>query len=588
MEYNIKQAYLVEPEKVVFALDVGTRNIVGVVCYPEEDNLRILDLETKEHRQRDMIDGQIHHVERVSQTVIQVKNNLEERLGFQLNRVSVAAAGRALKTVKVKSGKEMAPDHRITSEEVSHLELEAAEKAKQELSREEPHFSSGYYCVGYTTVQYFLDEHPISSLISQQGRYIEVEVLATFLPATVVDSLLTVVDKAELTLHSLTLEPIAAAQALIPPEYRHLNLALVDIGAGTSDIAITSQGSIIAYAMVPEAGDEITEKLADYYLLDFQSAEKLKLQLSQGYSTLQVADIIGNTREVSREELLETVQPVIQQLAGNIASAITYFNRSSPRALFCIGGGSQTPLLREKLSEIMEIPLERIAVRDYNSLNRILHEGSELKGPECVTPYGIALSSLKEQFFGFSYVSVNGKVVRLLETEPTTIGKVLLTAGYNPRALIGLRGPSLHINVDGEEKVFPGKPGDNACIWLNGEAATLESVVKPNDEIVIEAAQEGEKPEVTVEDVLDDDRSSGIFLKGARVEIPYTILVNEKPAEPSTRLSDGDRVQTKELGTLHELSQLTEIDFSNKQIRVNGKEADLSYRLQPGDRIDWE
>lgn len=57
---------------------------------------------------------------------------------------------------------------------------------------------------------------------------------------------------------------------------RRLNVALVDIGAGTSDIAITDQSTVIAYGMVPTAGDEITEALSDYYLLDFPVAETVK------------------------------------------------------------------------------------------------------------------------------------------------------------------------------------------------------------------------------------------------------------------------------------------------------------------------
>ena len=73
---------------------------------------------------------------------------------------------------------------------------------------------------------------------------------------------------------SLTLEPIAALTVAIPPQMRLLNLALVDIGAGTSDIAVVQRETIVAYAMVPVGGDEITERLAAEYLLDFNTAEK--------------------------------------------------------------------------------------------------------------------------------------------------------------------------------------------------------------------------------------------------------------------------------------------------------------------------
>ncbi len=63
----------------------------------------------------------------------------------------------------------------------------------------------------------------------------------------------------------------------IPENYRLLNIALVDIGAGTSDISVTRDGSIIAYGMIPFAGDEITELIVQSYLVDFNTAEQIKL-----------------------------------------------------------------------------------------------------------------------------------------------------------------------------------------------------------------------------------------------------------------------------------------------------------------------
>ena len=585
----MKTPYVVKPENLIFALDVGTRTVVGVICHPEGENLKVLDVEIEEHPQRDMLDGQIHQIEGVTRTVKKVKSTLEKRLGCNLEKVSVAAAGRALKTVKVTVGRDISGQTRIGTEEISQLELEGAQKAQNQLfsSEESPGNASSYYCIGYTTVKYLLDGHPISSLVSQKGHHMEAEVLATFLPDTVVDSLLTVIEKAGLTLHSLTLEPIAAIQALIPPEYRHLNLALIDIGAGTSDIAITNRGSIIAYAMVPLAGDEITEMLAHHYLLDFATAEKLKMELSQEHYVYNVTDIIGNTREVSLEELKEVISPAITELTQYISKNIIHYNHNSPSALFCIGGGSRTPGLQKEFAETLGLPLERVAIRESSMLNRIIDENNYISGPEGVTPLGIALSALREKFFGFSYVTVNGKVIRLLETEPTTVGKCLLAAGYHPRDLVGLKGPSLQITINGEEKQFPGKPGENANLLLNQKTASLETTVKPNDEITVEKAQKGKAPEITVED-LQVEKGAYIFLNGTRVYIPSRILVNGEEASYDRILAPGDEVKTKELGTLEDLSQLTEIDFSQtNELTVNGERVALTYRLQPEDQVEW-
>ena len=79
------------------------------------------------------------------------------------------------------------------------------------------------------------------------------------------DGLYSAVELAGLHVASLTLEPIAAINMAIPEKFRLLNIALVDVGAGTSDISIVKDGSIIAFGMIPLAGDEVTEAIAKVF-----------------------------------------------------------------------------------------------------------------------------------------------------------------------------------------------------------------------------------------------------------------------------------------------------------------------------------
>ena len=67
----------------------------------------------------------------------------------------------------------------------------------------------------------------------------------------------------------MTLEPIAAINVAIPEKFRLLNIALVDVGAGTSDICITKEGTIVAYGMIPMAGDAVTDVIVQAHLVDF-------------------------------------------------------------------------------------------------------------------------------------------------------------------------------------------------------------------------------------------------------------------------------------------------------------------------------
>ena len=122
------------------------------------------------------------------------------------------------------------------------------------------------------------------------------QVIATFLPRQVIDSMQSALQDSALEMRALTLEPIAAINVLIPPTMRHLNIVLVDIGAGTSDIAITRSGTVVAYGMVPVAGDEITEAISQKFLLDFNVAERIKREATSG-KNLVFDDILGANRQ---------------------------------------------------------------------------------------------------------------------------------------------------------------------------------------------------------------------------------------------------------------------------------------------------
>jgi len=246
----------------------------------KEGIITIKDIVIEEHSNRAMLDGQIHNIPQVSSLVKEVKNKLEKNSKKRLKNVAVAAAGRSLKTVKTKIFFQFNNQEVINSEDVLKLELKGAQKAQSILLDNFKEKVSNYYCVGYSITKYFLDGDEIGSLVGQKGDNIGLEIVAAFLPKVVVDSLQSVLEANGLELASITLEPIAAINAILPPTMRKLNLALVDVGAGTSDIAISSDGSITAYGMVPIAGDEITEALCEKYLLDFNDGEKVKRQLT--------------------------------------------------------------------------------------------------------------------------------------------------------------------------------------------------------------------------------------------------------------------------------------------------------------------
>ena len=86
-------------ETLVFGLDIGTRSIVGVVGYMERNRFKVIAMAEQKHETRAMLDGQIHDIYKVGDTIRKVKNSLENQLERELSDVCIAAAGRVLKTV---------------------------------------------------------------------------------------------------------------------------------------------------------------------------------------------------------------------------------------------------------------------------------------------------------------------------------------------------------------------------------------------------------------------------------------------------------------------------------------------------------
>lgn len=590
-----------EKKKHLFALDIGTRSVIGIVAEQEPDGtLKILDTTRREHKTRAMLDGQIHDVPQVAAIIDEVKGALEKTTG-PLKSVAVAAAGRALYTMTAEA--EMNFSGVITAEDQSRLDFSGVQTAQIKLAESsEVDDPTHYYCVGYSTIKYTLDGNQLKSLIGQRGRQATASVIATFLPRQVIDSMDSALSATGLRLQAITLEPIAAINVLIPPTMRHLNLVLVDIGAGTSDVAITKNGSVIAYGMVPQAGDEITEALSQHFLLDFNVAERIKREAAEG-KEVGFTDILGMEYHMAADEVLKALLPAVQKLADAIAHQIMELNGDEPQAVLLVGGGALTPHLAECVSEKLALPQERVAVRHPNAVDGVSELPPELMKPDAVTPLGILkIASLNTLHFVTVYVS--GEEHRLFNFRELTVSDALLAAGVQLKSATGKQGVGITITVDGEEKFFPGTAGKAAAVTLDGQPADLETPIPGGAHIEILPGEEGEPPTLTVADVADAPETYTLYVNGNKKSLPPAFLVNGELTDEKRLLADGDVVESKETRSVGEALKMMGYPPTGKKIKykLNGTETQftcipeillndqpttLSASVYEGDRIEY-
>lgn len=574
----------------VFGLDIGTRNVVGTVGYQTDDKEFVVTAQyVREHETRAMLDGQIHDIGRVAKTIKEVKNELEKQTGQPLEEVCIAAAGRVLKTVTTHVEYEYAQESVVTGEDVHTLNLLGIEKA-QEALKEVNDTSYKFYCVGYSTVKFFLNDDVFISLEGHKANKIGEDIIVTFLPEDVVDGLYAAVGQAGLSVANMTLEPIAAINVAIPENYRMLNIALVDVGAGTSDISITRDGSIIAYGMIPHAGDEMTEVIVQHFLVDFNMAESIKLQ-STTSDTVTYKDIMSSEHTIPAQDVWDVAAPVVDSIAQEVSAKIRELNGDKTvSACFVVGGGGKIHGFTEKLAEDLDLPEERVALRGEEVLGDVTFEQEDIKkDPLLVTPIGICLNYY-EQRNNFIMVRFNGERIKLYDNNRLTIVDAALQAGFSNDELFPKRGTPINFTVNGVARLVRGEAGEGAVVTMNGKPASINTPLEPNSEIVIEPSTAGEAAEYKISQLDEYNHSVITFvINGRKVSCPRFVQVNGRLEPEDYSIRENDVIETRNYYTVRQIAQFMDLVIDTDQmIFVNNEEADLDTLVYENFSVEWK
>ena len=419
--------------------------------------------------------------------------------------------------------------------------------------------------------------------MGHRGKKAKVELIAAFLPGIVVESLYAVMDLIDLEVVSLTLEPIAAMNVIIPPEVRLINIALVDIGAGTSDIAISRNGSIVAYAMSTVAGDEITEEIIRNYIVDFETAEEMKLS---GYKDeISYRDILGFDHTIATSEFFASLFPAVGSLAENIAENIINANGEPPAAVFLVGGGSLIPDLSKILAEKLGIPENRVAVGGRTALKNISARSAKLKGPEYVTPIGIGVTATINKGYDFAVVNLNGKKMRIFDTRTVSVIDLLMLAGFKTNQIIGRSGRSLNFTLNGEKQLMKGEVSIPGQITLNGMPASLEATVKQGDTVEFVPAVNGMNASVKISDIAGDVSSKTVMVDDTEYPMGVIAYVNGNRVTGEYQIQNFDEVTVSEVDTLGDLMTMLPYDSGALSFFKGGKLLSFDYYLRENDDI---
>lgn len=573
--------------QLVFGLDIGTRSIVGTAGYKDGDRFVVVAQRVKEHETRAMLDGQIHDIGKVSETIGVVKKELEEAIGRKLTEVCIAAAGRVLLTVTTHVEYPYGGDKEIGSEDIYALTAAGVEKAYKEFLESRRNEDMNFYCVGYSVVRFYLNGYPMGNLEGHKARTVGEDLIATFLPEDVVDGLYKAVELAGLTVVNMTLEPIAAIQVAIPERFRMLNIALIDVGAGTSDISITNDGCITAYGMIPVAGDALTEAIAKHCLADFATAEKIKREAGDR-EDISFEDIMLLPQTIKSSEVLSVTAPIVKDMAKQVSDKIRELNGGKPvSAVFVVGGGGKIPGYTEAVAEELGIARERVALRGEEVMQQILFEEDIKKDSLLVTPIGICLN-FYDQSNNFIFVSFNDKKVKMYDNNRLTVADAAMQAGFPNDGLFPKRGEALTFTVNGRARMVRGEFGEAAVITVNGSAADINTPVHANDIVSVIRSTAGKKASCTVSELPESGDQLSVIVDGQKIEMPRFVSVNGHLQSGYYEIQENDDVEMLNFYTVKQITEFMDvIPDSGRNIYVNGKLADMDTPVYDNCSVVW-
>lgn len=571
----------------VYGLDIGTRSIVGTVGYKVKDHFVVVAQYSKEHETRAMLDGQIHDIGAVGETIQRVTRQLEEMIGQPLKEVCIAAAGRVLRTVTTHAEIEYDSEIEITQEEIYTLDSAGVEKAYESFQQENDS-NLHFYCVGYSVMKYYLNGYPIGNLENHKAKNIAVDIIVTFLPDDVVDGLYKAVEMAGLEVANLTLEPIAAIELAIPDRFRMLNIALIDVGAGTSDISITKDGSIVAYGMLPIAGDCLTEDIAKYCLVDFATAEQIKRGIAES-DTVEYNDIMGLKQTISKADVLKCVDASMDSMAKMAAEKIRELNGDKPvSAVFVVGGGGRMEGYTDKVANELGIPSERCAVRGEEVMQNIdFMQEDILKTSLLVTPIGICLNYY-EQSNNFIFVSFNNIRVKLYDNSKLAVIDAAMQADFANEDLFPKCGESLNFKFNDITKSVRGKRGESALIRVNGVEADIHTPIHANDIITVEKSTAGDKASMTIGQLPEYHANMSINVNDKMIVLPKFATVNGSLQSEYYEICQGDDIKLLDYYTVKQITEFMDVILdTGMNIYVNNKRATMDTKVYEQFSVIW-
>jgi cell division protein FtsA len=373
------------PEPVV-GLDVGTTKICAVIGRPKPGGgLDVIGVGSAPSR--GLRRGVVVNIDSTVEAIKQAVADAEQMAGIDVSRVWAGVAGGHIRSLNSRgvvaiSGR----DREVSAADVERA-VEAARAINVPQDREIIHVLPQTFAVD--------DADGVREPIGMSGVRLEVEVHIVTAAVTSVQNVVRAVNRAGLTVQDVVLEPIASAEAVLFPDEKELGVVLIDIGGGTTDMALFRDGAIWHTAIIPLGGDHITNDVAVGLRTPMADAEDLKKRFGCAVTamvpaeeTVDVPSVGGRkARQLSRQVLSEIIQPRVEEIITLVARELTRagFQDAATAGIVVTGGTSIMEGIPELAEAIFDQPVRRGVPGDIGGLADVV------RSPIHATAVGLAL-----------------------------------------------------------------------------------------------------------------------------------------------------------------------------------------------------
>ena len=381
------------------ALDVGTEFAKALVFeIDEHDHGTVRGVGRKRQGLSHMQSGTVADIAAVVDNCSVALQEAEEMAGFRPTQVVIGIAGELVKGFTTSHSQERKrPDQPITEAELQKLidgvQREALREAERAITWETglPHVDVRLVHAAVTGAS--IDGYALTNPVGFQGRHVKIGIFNAFAPLVHLGALQSVASQLDLELLEIVAEPYAVARVLASDQVRQAGALFVDVGGGTTDVALVRQGGIEGTRMFALGGRAFTKSIADRLDLPFPRAETLKIDYARGLKVERrddIARIVADDVEV----WAAGVELVLEELAAG---------DPLPGRIYVCGGGSRLPEVQEALTAERfwkRLPFARspeVAVMSPDQIETITDATALLVDQQDVTPLGLAYQAIELQ-----------------------------------------------------------------------------------------------------------------------------------------------------------------------------------------------